>query len=412
MIKEDIKGNIEDMTIDNQIQNYQNNLPSKNDIYSEENSNKIFKENNIEVLKPVPLKNPIYLNKKRAHFKGIFQKNNFYNFGRENGKNCAFQSVKYFDNSKMVAQLPNKDFMKAKNDYFNFNNFNKKKSKKLHKSLQIKINVIINNYINIDNPIIKEDEKKINIKKPIFSIITNKMKFKEKYQNKTEENSLQINNPKKYEIFKINNLDENDDNLEYNEIKKFHKNKKRGRKAKVEGKRQHNAFDQDNIIRKIQVHFLSFIIYFSNDLILAVFPNAKNLSFKNIHYELKKTVNHSYIENLKSKNIGDILQLKASPKNKKFNENINKLTFEYICKINPFLKKFFEISYLDMFNNYYSQNERELYIKGYKVILSERTRLFNDLISKNLSSASKLKEIAKEYFNNKNNLSPIFLVKK
>ena len=412
MKKEDIKGNIEDMAIDNQIQNYQKNFPCKNDIYSEENANKIFKEHNIEVIKPVPLKYPIYLNKKRSHFKGIFKRNNFYNFGIENGNNCAFQSIQYFDNSKMVTQPANKDLMKIKNDFLNFNNFNKKKNKKFHKSLQIKINVIINNYINIDNPIIKEDEKKINNKKPIFSIITNKIKFKEKYQNKKEENSLQINNPKKYEIFKINNLDENDDNLEYNEIKKFHKNRKRGRKAKVEGKRQHNAFDQDNIIRKIQVHFLSFIIYFSNDLILAVFPNTKNLSFKNIHYELKKTVNHSYIENLKSKNIGDILQLKASPKNKKFNENINKLTFDYICKVNPFLKKFFEISYLDMFNNYYCQNERELYIKGYKVILSERTKLFNDLISKNLSSASKLKDIAREYFNNKNNLNPIFLVKK
>ena len=188
---------------------------------------------------------------------------------------------------------------------------------------------------------------------------------------------------------------------------------KKGEEKHKESKRQHNALDQDNIIRKIQVHFLSFIIYFCNDLIQTFLPLNKDLCFKNIQYELKKTVNHAYIEKLKSKNIGDILQLKASPKNKKFNGNINKSTFDKICSLNPFLKKFFEMSYLDMFNNYYCQTQREIDVSGYKVKLSQRTRLFIDLITKNLSSAEKIKEIAEEYFiNKKKNISPIFVINK
>ena len=77
------------------------------------------------------------------------------------------------------------------------------------------------------------------------------------------------------------------------------------------------------------------------------------------------------------------------------------------------VKEFFKMSYLDMFNNYYCQNLRELDIEGCKVKLSQRTRLFIDLISKNNSSAEKIKEIAEEYFiNKKKGLNPIFVINK
>lgn len=71
------------------------------------------------------------------------------------------------------------------------------------------------------------------------------------------------------------------------------------------------------------------------------------------------------------------------------------------------------MSYLDMFNNYYCQTQREIDVSGYKVKLSQRTRLFIDLITKNLSSGEKIKEIAEEYFiNKKKNISPIFVINK
>ena len=213
----------------------------------------------------------------------------------------------------------------------------------------------------------------------------------------------------KFTIIKADDL-----NGDFNDmIRKIRKNKKRGRKPKKQTKRIHKALDQDNIIRKIQVHFLSFIIFFCNDLIQAILPNNKDLVFKNIVYEIKKTVNHAYIENLKSKSIGDILQLKASPKNKKFHDNINKIIFDRICLLNPFLKKFFEISYLDMFNNYYCMKEREIDVEGHHVKLSNRTRLFVDLIEKNKSSKQIIEEIAERYFFNKEkNLNPIFVIQK
>jgi hypothetical protein len=71
------------------------------------------------------------------------------------------------------------------------------------------------------------------------------------------------------------------------------------------------------------------------------------------------------------------------------------------------------MSYLDMFNNYYCRNEREIDVGEYKVKLSQRTRLFIDLIEKNHSSKEKIREIAEQYFiNKKKNLNPIFVINK
>ena len=219
-------------------------------------------------------------------------------------------------------------------------------------------------------------------------------------QNKNDSSTIKF-------IVAKNNFDEK------SEMKFKFINKKRGRKSSKKGKREHSAFDQDNIIRKIQVHYISFIIDFTNDVIQNILIDNKDLIFKSINYEFKKIVNHSYLEKLNFLNIGDILKLKISPKIKKFNENINELIFNRLCNMNAFFKKFFETSYLDMFNKYYYQNEREVDIDGTKIKLSGRSKLFFDLLAKNKESADKIKEIAEEYFVNKRkNPSQIFLIKK
>jgi hypothetical protein len=413
----------EDINKDKTSHNQPKKINIKNKKYGNENT--IFTElpDNLKILKPIPIKSSNFIGKKRARNKGLFPYNNsFKNYG-DNDNNCVFKS---YDKSKMKICPLYPGFFNLNENYFNISNINIDESQKYYKPPQIKINVIINNYINTDNTFLKEGKNTNKNKKMIFGISNDKNKYNNndipnnqcsintessnKSQDNNKENPNKNNISKKFEIIKGEGSNEN---LNYDEIKKITKNKKRGRKAKKESKRQHNALDQDNIIRKIQVHFLSFIIYFCNDLIQTLLPNNKDLFFKNIQYELKKTVNHAYIEKLKSKKIGDILQLTASPKNKKFAGDINKRSFEKICSINPFLKNFFEMSYLDMFNNYYCQNEREIDIEGYKVKLSQRTRLFIDLIGKNQNSEEKIKEIAEQYFiNKKKNMNPIFVIDK
>ena len=316
-------------------QNKQNQKKAK---YSDENKmiNEFSPEKNIQVIRPIPIeqslkqsKDNFFLNKKREKSKGLFEYNNLYKNNGGNVFTSVFQSFNNYNEKKVENQLLpfiKSDIINLNECIFNSNNpKNKKKKKKLFKPrpTQIKIYVIINNYITTDSSFLKEEKE--NNKKNIFGIKKKDNKDNIKIHenivinnydvsktqsptnstdsNKTENNTKVISNrniiSKKFEIIKADKLGDNDSN--YDVIKKCRRNKKRGRKPQKESKRQHNALDQDNIIRKIQVHFLTYIICFINDLVQAVIPNNKDLCFKNINYEFKKTVNHAYIENKKKK---------------------------------------------------------------------------------------------------------------
>ena len=358
-------------------------------------------------------KNPTQLNQKEKYFYIVKQK-----------KDDNFKYNQYYVNNEIQREnyfFPNDFLTFGYNDIYRQNNFNSfpisvnnnfnnfQKNKKFRKKNQIIL--IINNYINIENPLPKNET--INKEKDIGNDSESKEnKFESPSISTINSSKVQINQNKndsstiKFIVAK-NNFDEK------SEMKFKFINKKRGRKSSKKGKREHSAFDQDNIIRKIQVHYISFIIDFTNDVIQNILIDNKDLIFKSINYEFKKIVNHSYLEKLNFLNIGDILKLKISPKIKKFNENINELIFNRLCNMNAFFKKFFETSYLDMFNKYYYQNEREVDIDGTKIKLSGRSKLFIDLLAKNKESADKIKEIAEEYFVNKRkNPSQIFLIKK
>ena len=352
------------------------------------------KNNNTQVSK----KEPIFLTKKRERHKT--SKNYFFSNNKSPKLNMNFinnfRNKGAFQNHKQI-QFPNI------NNYFT--NF-----QKTHNSGKLsQITLIINNYINIE----KSDEN-IENKEKSFSIVPNSKLVYLESPSTSSSNSNQVKTELKEKFLSKNKFNVIKDNLEEkNEnLIKFNISKKRGRKTEKIGKRQHSALDQDNIIRKIQVHFISFIIDFTNDIIQAIVENDKNIFFKSINYEYKKIVNHSYILNLFSKKIGEILQLKASPKNKKFAQNINKIIYEKLCNI-EFFKKFFEISYLEMFNKFYYQEQREINVYDHKIKLSQRTKLFADLLEKNKSSSEKIKEIAEEYFvDKKNDSKQIFVIQK
>ena len=59
-------------------------------------------------------------------------------------------------------------------------------------------------------------------------------------------------------------------------------------------------------------------------------------------YDLKRVVNHKYVENIKQCKYSDIMQMKISPKNKLFNEDNNKIIFSRITQLSEELKNFFD----------------------------------------------------------------------
>ena len=180
---------------------------------------------------------------------------------------------------------------------------------------------------------------------------------------------------------------------------------KRGRKEK-EGKKKKNnkchcSDDFDNIQRKIQVNFISFLVRLANDALKSVFGQKTIYNFKHVDYELKKIVNHNYIEFLKKCKYSDILKMKISPKNKKFEGDSNKKTFLEVCMRSDKLKKIFDKKYLYIFQNYYCNflNEKnEINLEGLKMTLSSKTKTISNLLEKNESNKEKFKNVVRDVY--------------
>ena len=183
------------------------------------------------------------------------------------------------------------------------------------------------------------------------------------------------------------------------------KEKKRQEKSSTRKlkKKTHRGSDDDNVLRKIQVHFLSFIICFANDVVKALTDkkDKKLQQFKNLDYRKKKIVNHEYVEGLKSKTIGDILKFNITPKMKK-NAKQNKDIYEDILKECPNIDDFFKMNYLTLFKEYYFNKNNIFQFNGKIIPLSEKTKekTFNYLIKKHHSCLEKIKYVCINYYFN------------
>lgn len=181
-------------------------------------------------------------------------------------------------------------------------------------------------------------------------------------------------------------------------------NQKRGRKAK-EGRKKlnqriHGSTDFDNIQRKIQVNFITFLIRLGNDALKTIFGKKTKFHFKDVKYELKKIVNHNYIEHLKQCNYSDIIKMKISPKNKRFGEDENKRTFTEICKYSDKLKNLFNKNYLYLFQKYYCnlKNGENFDLDGIKVTLSPKTKTLFNLLKKNEANKEKFNNVIQDVY--------------
>lgn len=168
--------------------------------------------------------------------------------------------------------------------------------------------------------------------------------------------------------------------------------KKRGRKAKGENSKIHSKEDFDNLLTKTQVHFLSFLINVSNDALMTEFNGNVSCSFKKLPYKIKKKVNYNFFLQLKSSKIKDILEMDISEKYKRHNKNINKETLEEVCNKSKWLKEFFNMKYIKLFNYYYNNIKplKILNFGGKNINLSDRTKSYYYLLAKNEASKIQL----------------------
>lgn len=170
---------------------------------------------------------------------------------------------------------------------------------------------------------------------------------------------------------------------ENNSTKLMFNKGKRGRKSKKKPNRFHYSYAPDNLLRKINVHYLTFIISFLND-ILKIY-NYK-YKFLKLNYDFKKSINKTLFEDFKKRTIGDIIRNEISKKYNNKDSNYNDKIFN-IIKNNEDLNKILSDNYLNIFKNIYLRNNKKVNFKDYKikkdVILSNKVKMFKDLLLKN-----------------------------
>ena len=199
---------------------------------------------------------------------------------------------------------------------------------------------------------------------------------------------------------------------------KTKKHKKRGRKKsqnifgnfKQTKRKIHCKTDDDNVRIKIQVHFLTFVINITNDVIDSYFQAKKNgIYFRQINYFDKKNITLSHISRLKDCSIKDILQkIKITPKCRNQGEDYNKdICDKYLKLIEGdeslnWINDFFNMNYLDLFGYYYTYEKKsDFVIRGRKINYSTKTKPFYDLLEKNRNDEiiqECFKKISKQYF--------------
>lgn len=163
--------------------------------------------------------------------------------------------------------------------------------------------------------------------------------------------------------------------------------KKRGREKTTDIERnEHDSNSYDNIITKIQVHFLNFLISFLNDAIDSIFEKNKNIHFVKFNYAEKSNRKNEHLTKMKSSTIKDLLlNIDISRKYKKFEKNINKKLVEKLDQF-PFFQQVFKMNFLKLFYYYYNNKqpfEQKLLIFDQEIILSGKTKSFYNLLDKN-----------------------------
>lgn len=244
-----------------------------------------------------------------------------------------------------------------------------------------------NNYINIEDKAkenIEEnilDDNSISGKIKVANANNDRIKLREVKKGVIKEElkeEKKTNKKVKFMVLKgIKNQVENVQNL---------LNRKRGRKKKLFSKnnikKNHNKNTKDNKLKKIKSHYENCIISFNNEILKKFNYHEKYLK---INKKFKLSIKNNLFEQIKNKNIGNILSEKISSKFKKYGEDHNKKLFEKFNQ-NIILNKIYSENYIHFFKNVYFKNNREINLTEYGIkdiiYLSKKVKLFQDLLDK------------------------------
>lgn len=232
--------------------------------------------------------------------------------------------------------------------------------------------------------IFKGSSNSLELEKPY---INEEIYFTESYLNdktKTKVSEIQSVTPTpKSNLFNVINTPKN------NDIQLGGKKRKRGRQVEEpysgdeNNQKVHDKFSTDNLLRKIQVHYISFLINCMNLILKEL--NYKQ-EFLKLDYNFKKNVNKDVFESLKNKKISEIICNKISNKYRIKDKFVNFKIYHQI-KDDNILKNIFNENYFYFFKNYYYKSVKSINLKKYglekEIILSKDVKTYKDLLEYN-----------------------------
>lgn len=169
-----------------------------------------------------------------------------------------------------------------------------------------------------------------------------------------------------------------------------------GRKRKnITERKIHDKYFEDNILRKINVHFLNFLILFVNEILLKCNINEK---FYGINGKYKKIINKKNFNSIKNETIDQFL---IKENNQKYKDKYqNKELFNRI-KDKKIFNNIISKKYIEIFKGFYYTNEKKNKII-YEGLELNLTNTFGDFMNKikgdNLYKQNIEKVIKKYYF--------------
>ena len=162
--------------------------------------------------------------------------------------------------------------------------------------------------------------------------------------------------------------------------------KSRGRKVASEKKytknKRHLSTDEDNILTKIQVHFLKFLIYFLNDCLFDYYKKNK-ICFKKFAHKVTSKVSSNHFNKMKNSTIYDILTETPISTKYKDSKNTNIELADDLNQIDWF-HKLFELKFIELFYVYCNERKKlqKIFLFDREILLSNNTKSYYFLLEK------------------------------
>ena len=172
---------------------------------------------------------------------------------------------------------------------------------------------------------------------------------------------------------------------------------KRNNANKTKRKKGHSKFEKDNVMRKLNIYYISFIVKFVNFNIKKLL-SKKHPLFTNLSYEFKKKINNSTFNELKNKTIGEVLKNEGSNKNKRnivYQKDDNEKVYNSVYQ--TILKDLLDINYIQFFRQVYARGSKDFtqdIYKRYKI--PKNILFFDDFLKKEIEKDKINGELYKE----------------